>query len=185
LVDAITERAIVGNMQQRFQPEMVGALLDNLGINAAATAELNLPLKIAANSTPVSGAQLLGATRDVLATLDQVDTAYRWRQRTPRSVHLSLVLPDWAHDLIRADLTREMATSGDTGTNLAVSDAQIDAWFSVRNLDPIWLLDGMAANASGLPYVAQYFGPQTPNGAATVGPPSSSSGSSARELSFS
>jgi hypothetical protein len=166
LVDAIVERALVGNMQARFQPEMVAALLDTLNINAAHTAELNLLGKIAANSTPVSGARLLGATRDVLATLDQVSSAYRWQQRIPRTVSLTLILPDWVKDMIRADMAREQANSDP----LAVTDAQIESWFSVRNLSPIWLLDGLPANAAGIPFAAQGFAAQT-SGAALAGWP--------------
>jgi hypothetical protein len=166
LVDAVVERALVGNAMSRFQPETVAGLLNTLSVNYARLAELTLLGKIAAASTPVSGAQLLGATRDVLATLDQVAAAYRWRQRIPRSIHLTLVLPDWVRDLMRADLAREQANSDP----LAVTDAQIAGWFTVRNLDPIWLVDGLAANGTGLPFVSQGFAAQTPGAAAVDWP---------------
>jgi hypothetical protein len=160
LVEAITERAVIGNLASRFQPEMMGALLSTLGVNAARTAELNLLGKIATASTPVSGSQLLGATRDLLPTIDLSVAAYRFRQRIPRTLRLTAIFPDFVKDMVRADLARQMATDANP---LAVSDDEIAAYFTARNLNVIWLLDGLPTNATGVPFPFQGFAAQGAN----------------------
>lgn len=129
LVDAVTERALVGNLLHQFQPEQMAALLNTLDINFARTAELNLLTKISANSTSVSASQLLGATRDLLPTIDLAVSAYRYRNRVPRTLQLTVLMPDWAKDLIRADLAREQANSDP----LAVTDAEIASYFTTEH----------------------------------------------------
>jgi hypothetical protein len=157
-LDAIPLRVQMGNFLDRFAPEQVSTWIALAQADHSRVAELNLLTKISANSTPVSSAQLLGASRDLLATLDQAVAAYRYRTRVPRTVQIRVVLPDWARDMLRADLTRELAHDGDS---LAVTDAQIDGWFTVRNISPIWMVDAAPVNNTGLHYVSQQFTAQS------------------------
>lgn len=159
-VDAVTTRLKIGNMLSRFSPEVVSSITQTAFSQAARVAETNLLSKISSYSTAVSSAQLLGASRDLLATLDQATAAYRYRTRLPRATRLAVLLPEFARDMLRADLARQLATDGNP---LAVSDAEIDGWFSARGLSAAFSLDGLPVNATGVPFGFQGFGAQTPN----------------------
>jgi hypothetical protein len=163
LVDAVPTRIRVGNFAGRFQPEMVDNFVQTAMAAAARIAELNLLTKISTASTPVSSGQLLGAARDLVATLDLAASAYRYRQRCGDTRPLTAILPSWAKSMVRADLAREQAHDDAGSDPLAVSDARIAAWFATRNVSPIWTLDGLTAVTGGsgqVPYASQGFGAQ-------------------------
>lgn len=146
-VDAIPTRVQMGNMQARFSPEYVEAIMANVLVAAARVSELNLLSKISAASTAVSTGQLLGASRDLLATVDQVAAAYRDRNRLSDNTILDVLLPRWIRDMIRADLARELAHGDDVAQSFALSNADVNELLSKRGLSATWLLDGLPANA--------------------------------------
>jgi hypothetical protein len=148
-VDAIPTRLQFGNMQGRFAPEQIAANTDLAIAAAARIAELNLQAKIDSSCTKVTAAAYLGATRDLLAAIDLSAAAYRYRHRIPRSVSLTAIFPDWTHDMLRADVARELAHSTSGGEPLALSDSDIEAFFTARGIKLIFSLDGRAANALG------------------------------------
>ena len=156
-VDAIPTRLRLGNMMGRFSPEWVAAVISTAGVAAARTAEQHLLGQISTYSTVVSSGQLLGATRDLLGTVDLASAAYRYRSRIPDTTVLRAVLPAWAKGMMRADLARQLATDNSTGDGgaLAVTDQQLDDWLAVRGVKPIWMADGIT--------VAQGFGVQSTN----------------------
>jgi hypothetical protein len=159
-VDAIPTRLKVGNMQNNFYPESVTAIHGVVQAAAARVADLNLLSKISANSTAVSSAQLLGAARDFLGTLDGASAAMRYRQRFTRDTVLRAVLPEWVRDIVRADLVREMANAA-TVDDFALSDTAVDQILAARGIHPIWMLDGNAAGThSAITYPLQGFGAQ-------------------------
>jgi hypothetical protein len=164
-VDAIPTRLQFGNMMARFSPEQVAANTELALANAARVRELYRLSKIASYSTSVSSSQLLGAARDILATMDQAAAAYRYRHRLNRSIPLRVVLPGWAIDLIRADLTREMAHDNDLAT-MALTDAQVETLLRSRGFAPTFMLDGTSANGSATQVAYGYQG----WGAQTAGP---------------
>ena len=159
-VNAIPTRLQFGNMQGRFAPEQVAANTDLAIAYAARVAELELLSLIDASSTIVESPQFVGATRDVLATLDLSCAAYRYRNRIPESQRLTAIFPAWAKDLFRADLTRQLATSATEF--LAVADTALDDWFSVRGINVIWMLDGRPVRSGHtVNWAAQTFGTQS------------------------
>lgn len=161
-VDAIPTRLQFGNMSGRFYPEMVAANTDLAMANAARVRELNRRTTIAANSTTVSSGQLLGASRDLLATLDQASAAYRYRSRLNRGINLRAVLPDWIKDMVRADIVRELAHGNDTSDAFSLTDAQVDAFLTNRGISPVWMLDGATgATHNSVTYASQGFGAQS------------------------
>ena len=165
LVDALPLRMLVGNLQARFYPEQVAEWLTLALANQARLAETTLLSKISGKSTPVSTSQLLGTTRDLLATVDQAVAAFRYRQRVPRTIRLRAVLPEFAKDMIRADLARTAFQDTDP---LAVTDAQIESWFVARGVAPTWTMDSLSAQASSpgvIGYPLQGFGTQGANAA--------------------
>lgn len=160
-VDAVPTRLQFGNMQSRFAPEQLAANTDLALAAGARIAELNLQTKIDAASTVVTTTQFVGAGRDVLTTLDVAQAAYRYRHRIPRSQQLTAIFPDWAKDLLRADIVRELAHDTSGLDPRAVTDAQITQWVGARGVSIIWTLDGRAANALGaLTNPFQGFGAQ-------------------------
>jgi len=126
----------------------------------ARVAETNILSKINASSTTVSSGQLLGAARNLLATVDAVAAGMRYRQRLTRDHPLTVIMPQWAIDLLRSDLTRAMA-HGPDDDNLVLTDAEVTALLGVRGLSVIWTLDGQpAGTTSGIAIPAQGFGAQ-------------------------
>lgn len=163
-VDAIPTRLKFGNMQERFFPELVAANTRLAMANAARVIELNRLAKISASSTLVSSGQLLGASRDLLATLDQALAAMRYRSRLDRTVPIRAVYPDWAKDMFRADFARELAHAQDGDfVSLSVSDEQIEQLFKNRGVNVTWLLDGQALVTAAPSQVFQGFGAQNAN----------------------
>ncbi len=143
-VSAITQMANLRNFQGRFNPETVEAQLNLLATAWAATAEAELLRSMRAAAKHVSATQAFGATRDMLSTVDRACAYLRDLYRLSDNVTVQIVLKRWVRNAIRGDLAKAAFafTSGDPTINsLAISDAQIDAWFAVRGITPVWVLD--------------------------------------------
>jgi hypothetical protein len=148
VVEAITKCLEYGNFRARYLPEQIEAWMDLAAVQHARTAEIQLLTAIAAGSTAVTAGQVLGTTRDVLASLDRANAVWRYRHRDD-GVTLSFGAPAWLRDQIKADIARQLPV-GSTSETLAVADAQIDAWFASRGINPVWLLDGTAGQTFGV-----------------------------------
>ena len=148
--DALATRVKFGNMQSRFAPEQVAANTQQAIAAAARTSELNLLARMYSASKQVIPKQYLGATRDILASADLLSRMYRYTHRIPDTATMTAVFPAWARSVIRADMAREI---GHDNTNqrdvLAISDAEIDDWFKVRGINPIWTYEGLQAGTYG------------------------------------
>jgi len=143
LVEAIPQILNVGNMRARFNPEILSQALHYLSMAHAVTAEVELLRQMRAFAKHVSGTQRFGVARDVLTTLDLVTAYTRDRYRLPDTTMLRVVLKRWIKNAIRADIAKAAFPyeGGDAYTSLAVTDAQIDAWFAARNVVPTWAFD--------------------------------------------
>lgn len=146
-VDAIPVRVKIGNFMGRFSPEQVASNIALVNVAVARFAELNLLSKINAQCTELTTAKLLGTVRDLLANLDLAIAQYRGRHRLNRSTRLRAILPEFAKDMMRADMVRQLATDSN-GNDMAISDAQVDAWFAVRNVNITWHMDPIAAQTA-------------------------------------
>lgn len=71
---------------------------------------------------------------------------YRYRYRAEPNLRLEVVLPDWAREVIRADISLRETANGEP---LQVSDAQIKAWFSQRNANVQFVVDWQDQLAGG------------------------------------
>lgn len=129
------------NMSTRFDPESMDAAIRAQQIAHARFAENKLLTALALGSKALTSTQLLGATRDILVTCDKVTAYYRNVHRLTDASSLRAILPLWARNLMRADVTRQMV--GDGLASLAVVDSVIDDWFRVRNINITWHLDGV------------------------------------------
>jgi hypothetical protein len=129
---------------------------------AAREAELELLTLAYGASKQVKPVEYLGATRDLLASVDLLCAQYRYSHRIPRTAKFTACFPDWARDLVRADVLREVAHDNAGQQNvMAISDEQVDDWFAARNVNVIWTLDGLKAGTYGTGGSAitnQFFG---------------------------
>lgn len=153
IVEAIVRCLEYGNFRARFFPEQIEAWMRLASVAQARFAEERLLAAIATGSTAVTAGQVLGTTRTVLAALDRAISVWRYNHRLPDEFSLAWAAPRWLQDQIRTDIARGLP--GDTPrATLAVADAEIAAWFAVRNVMPNWLMDG----ESGQRFAAQGAG---------------------------
>lgn len=161
-VNAIPTRVQFGNMSARFAPEQVAADTEQAIAISAREAELELLTLLYGSTKQVKPQQYLGATRDLLASVDLLREQYIYSHRVPRNASFTAVFPAWARGVLRADLAREAAHDNAGSINvLAITDAQIDDWFTVRGINVIWTLDGLKAGTYGTGGSAitnQFFG---------------------------
>lgn len=140
-VEALYACLQFSNMSTRFDPELMDAQLQAQMVAHARIAENKILTLMTAASKPLYTNRLLGAVRDLLVTMDKITAYYRSVHRLGDAPSLRAILPAWARNLIRADVTRQMV--GDGLISLAVTDAMIDEWFRVRNINITWHLDGI------------------------------------------
>jgi hypothetical protein len=152
-VAAIHRCLTFGNFAARTYPEQVEAWLALAIAAHARRAETLLLDAIDAASTATTGASTYSAVRTLLPQIDVAVAAYRSRNRTSQNLALRIMLPAWTKELLRADLARGYQ-GHDTREVLAVSDAEIAAWFSVRNVTPTFYVDGATGSS-------QIFGAQS------------------------
>lgn len=145
-VQAITRILKFGNLGARAFPERVTEALDLAMAAHARFAERELIEQIGTNSTAVTAGAVgngqLGSTRELLRIIDRAVAQYRNRHRMAPEAVLQLMIPDWADDMTRADLSAELP--GATAERLATSDAMIDAFYAARNVQLIRMLEGEA-----------------------------------------
>ncbi len=145
-VDAVPTRVMFGNMVSRFAPEQIAANTEQAIAAAARDAELNLLAKMYGYSNQVLASQYLGATRDLLASIDLLSQGYRYSDE----IGLTAVFPSWAKGLLRADLARETAHDNAGSQNaLAIGDSEIEDWLSARGIDVVWTIDALQGGTYG------------------------------------
>jgi hypothetical protein len=147
LVDAIVRCMKIGNFRARFFPEQIAEWQTKIAQYAARFAETRAITQVGAGSTQVSAGTVLGTTRDVLAVIDRAAAGIRSRHRLPQDFPLRVAFPDWLRDNMRVDLSRELP--GATAERLATSEAMIEEWFTVRNVNVTWFLDGESGQIFG------------------------------------
>jgi hypothetical protein len=140
-VQAIYQCLTISNMSARFDPEWADSIVKAQNIAYARKAENELIRQLTVGSTTVQSKQLLGAVRDALATIDHMVAYYRNVHRLRDNRNLRFIAPSWLKDMIRVDLTRQMV--GDGLGVFAISDAQVQEWFSARNVAVTWHMDGI------------------------------------------
>lgn len=150
LVAALYSCLKYGNFRARYFPEQIEAWMDLAAGVHARNAEIRLLAAITAGSVgPVTVPSALGTTRDILAGLDRGLAALKYRHRMEDMVTLEWAAPMWLRNQIRTDIARQLPV-GSTDETLAVADADMDRWFAVRNIEPVWLRDGETGQSFGI-----------------------------------
>lgn len=137
VIQAIPLCIQIGNFSRRTFPEQFATWFD-LGLSAhARVAEGEILDAIAASSTATTDATNLSVARDSLQALARAAAGYRSRNRMSENAPLQVYLPTWWKDAVREDLA--MQQPGDN--SLAVADAEINRFLSVRNLLVTYYMD--------------------------------------------
>jgi hypothetical protein len=175
-VEAETFQLEFSNVTTRFDPESTQAATQAHMVAHARWAENRLLTKLNAASTLVTYDHKLGATRDLLAMLDHTIAYYRSLHRIDSSVKLRMILPMWALDMMRVDLTRALHNSNER--YFGMPDSIIEGWFTNRGVNITWHLDGSPTDIAAvtgppaLPAIAkQQYGPTLTAGQAIPGFP--------------
>lgn len=140
-VDAIPLCLTFGNMGARAYPELVSRHNELGLIWHARYAEMRLLTRIGRLSTAVQTKQVISAARDFFVQVEKAAAGYRSRHRLAPNFPLRVIAPQWLKNLIRADLTMQIPGDG-TGVNFELTEAQIEGWFRVRNINVTWALEG-------------------------------------------
>lgn len=140
-VEAIYQCLQFSNMSAQFDPEAMDAAIRASEIYGARFRENRLIGQLLAGSKNTYNTRVLGATRDILVTLDKLVAYYRNVHRLNENAPLRFILPSWCRDLMRGDITRQMV--GDGLDSLAITDEQIADFFRRRNVNVTWHLDGI------------------------------------------
>ncbi len=130
-----------GVLTNAAYPELIRRVLElaligqRRRINASTISRISTAAGTAVNYVEVGGAN--GATTsDVLDALVIQALRIRYQYSMSPTATIEVILPFWAKDVLRADLSRR------TGVDmLAVSDAQLAAFFSVRGLAVQYVYD--------------------------------------------
>lgn len=147
-IDAIPLCLTFGNLSSRAYPELVERHTQLAMVQQARFAETRLLTRIGALSTQVSAASQLGAARDIFVQIEQAAAAYRSRYRLDPSAPLRTIFPEWFKNALRADLTKQLPGDGRDGT-FNLGEAEINNWFSTRNINVSWHLDGETGQIFG------------------------------------
>lgn len=139
---AITMIMTFGNLMSRAYPELIKRHQELALVAWTRVAEQQLLTQIGALSTKVTTAtQKVSAARDIMNNVSRAVAAYRNRNRM-KNTPLKAFMPLWFKDLLRADIV--LQHPGDGLEIFDIADAQIERWFSSRNVNVVWTLDGEA-----------------------------------------
>lgn len=146
--DAIPLCLTFGNLGARAYPELVERHTQLAMVQQARFAETRLLTRIGALSTQVTAGSELGAARDIFVQIEQAAAAYRSRYRLDPKAALRVIFPEWFKNALRADLTKQLPGDGREGT-FNLGEAEINKWFSTRNINVSWHIDGEAGQIFG------------------------------------
>jgi hypothetical protein len=142
IVDAIVSCIELGNFELRYFRENADAWQRIMLVEAARVAENKLLGVIDAGSTSVTVAPVLDTIRTVFAALDRATAKYRWLHRDYR-VNFRWIAPYNLFFNMRASLVRQMPV-GTMDETMALAEATIDRWLTVRGINVTWHKDGLA-----------------------------------------
>jgi hypothetical protein len=140
-VQAITMSITFGVLQNRVFPELAVANNKLALIAQARIAESALLAQIKAGSVAITdGGTALSATRDLLSIIGRAAIYYRDRYRLNKDASLRVIFPAWVLETLRGDIAVGLPVGGFRQT-FSTSDADIEGFFSDRNINVTWALD--------------------------------------------
>src|SRR6185369_493079 len=132
-------------LTNRGYPELVSTFLrGSMAVHAHQMNALAIQAIVSGSGTPVNLTAVDpwqsdgSVTSNLLGAIEMAIVDIKYRLRMARNATMEVVLPYWVRAQFRADLSRR--TVGDLDL-LAVSDAQIDAWFAQRGANVQFVYD--------------------------------------------
>ena len=147
-VDAIPLCLTFGNLQTRAYPELVERHIKLGMVWHARFAETRLLTRIGQLSKNVTADAELGAARDILVQVEAAAAGYRNRFRLDSNHSLRVMFPEWFRNALRSDLIKQLPGDGRDGT-FNLGEAEINSWFSARNIAITWFIDGEEGQIMG------------------------------------
>lgn len=147
-VDAIPLCLTFGNLQTRAYPELVERHIKLGMVWHARFAETRLLTRIGQLSKNVTADAELGAARDILVQVEAAAAGYRNRYRLDSNHSLRVMFPEWFRNALRSDLIKQLPGDGRDGT-FNLGEAEINSWFSARNIAITWFIDGEEGQIMG------------------------------------
>lgn len=133
-LDAVGLCIKVGLLTQAAYPELVQWTIENALIAHQHKVDTALIQKIVDGSTALDVNNSAETAIDALGVIEQAANYIRQSYRMAFSSQLEMLLPIWYRTVLRADLARR------TGVDLLnVSDAQLQSYFTARNIRVQWL----------------------------------------------
>lgn len=140
-LQAVTMCLTFGVLMNRIFPEVAVANNKLAMVAQARLADSALLAQIKAGSTAVTDSGTpLGATRDLLDTLNRAAMYYRDRYRI-KGVPLRAIIPSWVVNVLRGDLIKGPFESQSPGEFFGMSDDEIQSFFSKAGVNVTWTLD--------------------------------------------
>jgi hypothetical protein len=136
-----------GNLMDRSFPELIRDYISMVG-NAHLHAVNAMQIAaIEAGSTAVAGPAVGSATSSIEGAADLAAEFYREKYHMSTNATLDIILPAWVRTVVRSDLAARAGVD-----LLSISDAQVTAQFTARNLRPVFVQDWQPlANATAFP----------------------------------
>lgn len=155
LVEAVTQCTIFDNLQYRTFPELIENFLEDVAVQFTLKKQTYYLDAIDTASTQTVGIGSYGAARSMVYDLTVAAVAYRKRHHMPRNARLSVLMPDWAVDVVKADLFND----GSQGLDyLNVPDSALVQAFASRNLDVTFYYDDPTSVAGDNPLTTAQAG---------------------------
>lgn len=150
VIQAITMCITYGVIASRVFPELVSTNNQLAMVAQSRVAESVLLAKIKAGSTAMTGTALkYGATRDILLTIAQAGSYFRDRNRLAPGTPLRAILPVWILEALRADTSLGPPSTDQIQGNFAISQSEVEQFFSDRNINVTWALDSAVPGTNG------------------------------------
>lgn len=155
LVEAVTQCTIFDNLQYRTFPELIENFLEDVAVQFTLKKQTYYLDAIDTASTQTVGIGSYGAARSMVYDLTVAAVAYRKRHHMPRNARLTVMIPDWAVDVVKADLFND----GSQGLDyLNVPDSALVQAFASRNLDVTFYYDDPTSVAASNPLTTAQAG---------------------------
>lgn len=143
-----------GLLQQRGYPEVIARTIRGalIGHDHRVAAKV-IQAMIAGSTLTTMNSPQAGTVAPILTAIEMQAEHYRYTHRLARATSLEAVFPFWVRGAIRADLARRPGTDLDP---LSVTDAQINAWFTLRGISPQFVYNWQDINTIAASGFTQY-----------------------------
>lgn len=122
----------VGILQEQGWPELIAWFMQSLmqeHFRALSRRTINDIVLASGAPVAVGDANVIGTTSAILNSIEFAAVNIRLSKGLGRSATIEGIAPSWLHSIIRSDLAMERGVD-----TKAVTDAQITAWFTARNI---------------------------------------------------